>query len=150
MHPTPTHSKPLDFSCLAARTSAGQARSLIEYRLADWGLGAARLAEFRSDLCLAATELVGNATKVAPDAEIRVRLVPEHGSVLLGVWDSSNERPVPRPVVELELEDLNLDPARFDDNGGRGLALVLALAAETGITPTPPKGKWVWARFTMP
>jgi hypothetical protein len=52
-----------------------------------------------------------------------------------------------KPVVELAPENLDLSPEHWDDNGGWGPPLVRAVAAECGVTPTPPRGKWVWAKL---
>nr|BFE30758.1 hypothetical protein GCM10010200_030090 [Actinomadura rugatobispora] len=72
---------------------------------------------------------------------------------MVQVWDASDEQPTPRTAIELELDDITPDPNALDEGhqsdeiGGLGLPLVMALADEIGIDPTPPKGKWVWARF---
>jgi anti-sigma regulatory factor (Ser/Thr protein kinase) len=132
----------LDVRCLAAPSLAGQARTLIEFRLIAWGLP-----QLVDSATLVMTELVANAVEAAPDGQVSIRAVRDGGGVLISVWDSSPERPQPRQVKELELQDLDLSPENFDDNGGNGLALVIALATETGFSPTPPTGKWVWARL---
>lgn len=136
----------LDMTCLAAWTAPGQVRTHIEYRLAEWDLSA-----LVQDLHLIAGELVANAVEATPDGEIRVRFTREPNAVLLGVWDSSNQMPVPKPVVELSLLDIEpdphaLEPHHDDGTGGWGLPIVQALSSEYGVTPTPPKGKWVWSR----
>ncbi|WP_349666496.1 ATP-binding protein [Actinomadura xylanilytica] len=136
----------MEMTCLAARTASGRVRSLIEYRLAEWGLSG-----LLDDLRLVAGELVANAVQCAPDGEIRVRLARESASVLLCVWDSSDAMPVAGPVVELCLDDIApdpeaLDPGHDDGTGGWGLPIVQALSSECGVRPTPPQGKWVWAR----
>ncbi|MDL4771064.1 MULTISPECIES: ATP-binding protein [Thermomonosporaceae] len=132
----------LDMTCTAALTVAGQVRCLVEFRLVEWGL--ARLVD---DVRLIAGELVANAVRAAPGREVRVRFAREQGAVLLGVWDSAGEMPRTRPVVELTLEALDLDPGNFDNNGGWGLPVVEALASECGVLRTEPYGKWVWARL---
>lgn len=119
----------LELSFLAARTAAGQVRTLVGLRLAAWGLS-----KFTDDMTLIASELVTNAIQHAPEeGEIRVRLSRETCGVLLEVWDSSDAMPVRRQ----EEEGL----------GGRGLPIVEALAAECGAYRTEPHGKWVWARY---
>ncbi|MBC6460041.1 hypothetical protein HKK72_19430 [Actinomadura sp. HBU206391] len=57
--------------------------------------------------------------------------------------------PSPRPVVELELDDLDLSEENFDDNGGWGLSLARELASECGVTRTEHGGKWVWAKLAI-
>ncbi|MFA1546662.1 ATP-binding protein [Actinomadura chokoriensis] len=118
----------LELTFLAARTAPGQVRMQVELRLASWGLSA-----LRDDVTLIASELVTNAVEYAPsEREIRVRFTRERRGVLLEVWDSSDAMPMRRSDEE--------------GIGGRGLPIVEALAAECGVHPTEPHGKWVWAR----
>ena len=118
----------LDMEFLAARTAPGQVRTLVELRLARWGL-----AVLADDATVIASELVTNAIMHGPEAgPIRVRLRREARGVLLEVWDSSGSM----PVRKHDAEGLS----------GRGLPIVEALAAECGVCPTEPQGKWVWAR----
>lgn len=136
----------LDMTCLAAWTAPGQVRAHIELRLTEW-----RLSGLAQDLHLIAGELVANAVEAAPDGEIRIRFTKEPNALLLGVWDSSNDMPVSKPIVELSLLDIEADPNALepdhdDGTGGWGLPIVQALSSECGVTPTPPQGKWVWAR----
>lgn len=58
----------LDISCLAAGTTSGLVRTLVEFRLAEWGLQ--RVA---GDVLLIAGELVANAVESTPDRVIRDR-----------------------------------------------------------------------------
>jgi hypothetical protein len=127
----------LDVTCLAARNVAGELRKRLEYRLTAWGLTA-----IADDACLVATELITNACHATPGKQIRIRFARERGSVLVGVWDSSDRMPEVRPIG-----DLDTSPEHFDDNGGWGLPLVRALAVECGVHRTTPNGKWVWARL---
>ncbi|TDD91073.1 ATP-binding protein [Actinomadura darangshiensis] len=125
------------------------ARSLVEFRLQEWGL-----AWIAGDVLLVAGELVANAVKYAPDQEIRVRFTREAGVVVLAVWDSSGAMPVVRPVVELTLDDIvpdewALDPGHDEGTRGRGLPIVQALSVDCGVTETPPCGKWVWAKVAF-
>ena len=149
MSPKTVASGELDLSCLAAVTAPGQVRTLVEFRLTEWGL--LRMAH---DTYLIAGELAANAVRAAPEGEIRVRFTREPVSVLLGVWDSSDEMPVVRPVVELSLEDIAPDPCALDPGhdagtGGWGLPIVEALAWKCGVKRTAPHGKWVWARIAV-
>ncbi|MGW5415483.1 ATP-binding protein [Actinomadura geliboluensis] len=119
-----------DMEFLAARTAVGQVRTLVGLRLASWGLSGSC-----DDVKLIASELVTNAV-VHPEGEgglIRVRFRREACGVLLEVWDSSDSMPVRKEDAE--------------GLGGRGLAIVEAVAAECGVWPTEPHGKWVWARY---
>ena len=137
----------LDISCLAAGTTAGLVRTLVRFRLDEWGLE-----KVADDVLLIAGELVANAVEhSAMDRQIRVRFTREAGAVVLAVWDSSNAMPVVRPVVELALHDIAPDARALDDGhddgtGGWGLPLVQALASDCRVCKTEPHGKWVWAK----
>ncbi|MFD0902196.1 ATP-binding protein [Actinomadura sediminis] len=98
-------------------------------------------------------QLVTNALRCTPDREIRVRLTREPGSVLLGVWDSSDELPIAKRTAESTLDDLVPDPLALDaghgaGTGGRGLPIVEALSTRCGVDRTRPHGKWVWSRIS--
>ncbi|MEU8799330.1 ATP-binding protein [Spirillospora sp. NPDC048819] len=139
----------LDMSLLAAPTAPGMMRTLVEFRLREWGV-----AGNADDVYLVASELITNAVRSTPDREIRVRLVREDGAVVLGVWDSSEVMPVVRPLTEMTLDDIvpdarALDAGHDDGMGGRGLPLVQALSVECRVTKTEPRGKWVWARVAV-
>lgn len=138
----------LDMTCVATRTTPGQVRTLVGFRLTEWGLLA-----IADDVQLVASELVTNALRSTPDREIRVRLTREPGSVLLGVWDSSDELPMARPMAEPSLDELVPDPRALEvghdaGTGGRGLPIVEALSTRCGVDRTRPHGKWVWSRIS--
>lgn len=135
----------LDMTCLAAPTLPAETRRRIDIRLAAW-----HLEHVGTDARLIAAELVTNACAATPVGEIRIRFVREPATLLLAVWDSSNEMPRVKQLVDLEPEDLDLSPENWDNNGGWGLPMVQAVAAECGITETPPRGKWIWARLALP
>ena len=111
----------LDVTCLATKNVAGEMRRRMEYRLTAW-----RLSAIAYDTCLVAA------------------------AILVDVWDAGDRMPVVRPVTELLPAELDLSPDRFDQNGGWGLPLVRAIAAECGVHRTVPAGKWVWARLAAP
>ncbi|MYR45530.1 ATP-binding protein [Streptomyces sp. SID5910] len=106
--------------------SAATARRLLRTACAVWGLDA--LAE---DGALIVSELVANAVQHARRESIRV-VIDRLGAarVRVGVADFSRARPVKR-----EADD--------DEEGGRGLRLVAALAADWG-TDERRWGKIVW------
>jgi anti-sigma regulatory factor (Ser/Thr protein kinase) len=133
----------LDVTCLATKNVAGEMRRRMEYRLTAW-----RLSAIAYDTCLVATELITNACAATPGGEIRIRCRREPAAVLVDVWDASDRMPVVRLVAEPV--ELDLSPDRFDQNGGWGLPLVRAIAAECGVHRTVPAGKWVWARLAAP
>jgi anti-sigma regulatory factor (Ser/Thr protein kinase) len=135
--------------------SARIVRARIRRRLRDWGYS-----HIADDAQLIATELITNAANATPGEEIGFRLCRVADDVVLAVWDSGEEVPVARPQGVPTLDDLDLDldldldhghgraADRLDDNGGRGLRIVAALAAEFGYERVPAGGKWVWARMT--
>jgi len=106
--------------------SAGYARSVIRSALATWGFGG-----LEDVACLLVTELVSNMVRHAPsEAELVVR---RQGAVVrVGVVDDD-----PRPPVRLYVSPLA--------SGGRGLALVDALADQWGYDLADDgAGKTVW------
>ncbi|MBT2206769.1 ATP-binding protein [Actinomadura sp. NEAU-AAG7] len=133
-------------TCLAAPTGPGLERTLIGFRLDEWGLSG-----IAGDVVLIAGELVANAVAAAPSKEIRVWVSREPHSVVLRVWDSSECMPIARPVKELGLDDIVPDARALERgrDGGWGLPIVVALSSECGVRRTPPSGKWVWARYTF-
>lgn len=138
----------LDMTFLAAQTAAGQVRTVVRLRLAEWGLDG-----LADDVCLIAGELVANAVKCTPDGQVRVRLTREPGGVLFGVWDSSDDLPVAKPPPDLAA-DIAPDPEALDpghDEGtcGRGLPIVEALSSQCGVDKTEPHGKWVWSLIAL-
>jgi hypothetical protein len=138
-----THLPDMDVTCLAAGTVAAEVRQRMGFRLAAWGL-----MHIAHDAFLIADELITNACAATPHGEIRIRFTREVESVLVGVWDSSDQMPMVKAVVELTLDDLDLSEDNFDDNGGWGLPLVRALSCDCGVSRTSPRGKWVWSRLT--
>ncbi|WP_165959212.1 ATP-binding protein [Actinomadura sp. KC345] len=131
----------------AVRTVPGQVRGLVTSRLAAWGV-----AGISDDVELIASELVTNAVEHAPGGEeIRVRLTREPDAVLLGVWDSSDVRPVRKLFLGSTGAEAAPDAAALDTGHdaftrGRGLPIVEALSESWGVAPTAPHGKWVWAK----
>jgi anti-sigma regulatory factor (Ser/Thr protein kinase) len=135
----------------ASATTPGFARTLMERRLNKWGYS-----HIVDDALLVTTELVTNAVNATPGQDIRLECRWGAEAVLIEVWDSNPEPPVPAPVVELSLDDLDLPEAGFDTNGGRGLHIVQALATKWGHHFDPIDlatgrfpGKRVWARLPV-
>ncbi|MFF2653918.1 ATP-binding protein [Streptomyces sp. NPDC058045] len=75
--------------------------------------------------------------RTTPGREIRVRFELSGSELCLEVSDASDEKPQPRQ-------------AGPDDESGRGLALVGALADSWGVAPRIGVGKTVWARLALP
>ncbi|WP_030549300.1 ATP-binding protein [Streptomyces albus] len=109
--------------------SAAAARRLVRAALAAWGME-----DLADDGVLVVSELVSNAVRHARSHAIRVTVTrPGPTRVRIGVVDKSARTPVVREPGD-------------EDEGGRGLALVGALAEDWG-TDTLPWGKRVWAQL---
>jgi anti-sigma regulatory factor (Ser/Thr protein kinase) len=90
------------------------------------------------DVILVASELVGNAVMHAPasgDRELGVDWDVEPEAVIVCVNDASPDVPRRRSTNE-------------EETGGRGLAIVAAIAADWGVRHTEV-GKQVWARVPV-
>ncbi|MEU6462334.1 ATP-binding protein [Streptomyces sp. NPDC046976] len=112
--------------------SAATARRLVCVALSTWGLD-----ELTDDAVLIVTELVTNAVRHARRRSIRVmveRIAPR--TVRVAVADFSHALPVPCAP-------------KNDEEGGRGLALVVALATNWGADERR-WGKVVWADLEAP
>ncbi|WP_344907958.1 ATP-binding protein [Actinomadura meridiana] len=129
---------------MASPVVSGLARDLVSGVLRQWGMPL-----LISDAVLVVGELVANAVAVSGVVDmIKVYVGLGPGDVVLGVWDGCEGQPVVRKV-EISLETLDLSEESFDDNGGRGLAIVEALARRCWTVPTPPCGKWVCAALSL-
>ncbi|MFI0372388.1 ATP-binding protein [Actinomadura sp. 1N219] len=126
----------------ASTAAPGMARQLTQTRLYMWGYE-----HISDDVFLIATELVTNAVAATPGKGIKYQCSRDSAGVLIAVWDSSPDVPRPRPVIEMTIDTLDVSEEGWDDNGGRGLPIVAALAVEYGHTLDPSNGKWVWARL---
>ncbi|UWW95604.1 ATP-binding protein [Streptomyces murinus] len=107
--------------------SAATARRLVRVALSAWGLD-----DLTDDAVLIVSELVANAVRHARRRSIRVmveRTAPR--TVRVAVADFSRALPVPCTP-------------KNDEEGGRGLALIAALAANWGADERR-WGKVVWA-----
>lgn len=111
-------------------TAAGQARSAVRRALAAWGMD-----DPEGDSELLVSELVANAAEHGNGNPITVAL--HRNSVPAGitceVTDTSPVAPTPRR-------------AGPEDERGRGLAIIAALATASGVRPEPA-GKTTW--FTL-
>jgi anti-sigma regulatory factor (Ser/Thr protein kinase) len=122
---------------LAALTTAVPcARLHIRSVALEWGLG--DLAETAE---LLASELVTNAIqaadrlKVSGPPVVRIWASSDGQSLVLRVWDASDEMPVQQE-------------AGPGDDGGRGLMIIEALSADWGAYRKAEGGKVVWAMIT--
>ncbi|MFE4664037.1 ATP-binding protein [Streptomyces sp. NPDC056716] len=116
--------------------SAGRARALLRGQLTEWNIDgeASQVAE------LLLSELVTNAllhAQVPTGREIGLRFTRYDGRLRVEVADANNDRPEVRA-------------ATVEDEHGRGLALVEALADRWGYCPRPYGiGKATWAEVTL-
>ncbi|MFF9059870.1 ATP-binding protein [Streptomyces sp. NPDC014882] len=115
------------------RRHVPDARQRVRKTLADWGV-TGRLAD---SVTLLANELVTNAVTHCrvSDARVEVTLTLHGTELVLEVADPDRDR-LPR-----------LRHSGPDEEGGRGLALVAALADAWGCRQEPYT-KRVWARFS--
>jgi anti-sigma regulatory factor (Ser/Thr protein kinase) len=116
---------------LTHETSSSSARRTTESALEAWNL-----TDLTDDASLVATELVQNVTQHTDDGG-ELRLERHEDSILIEVTDSSTELPS-------ELAPKSHAP------GGRGVALVAAVAIRWGTRPAVwagKAGKVVWAEL---
>jgi hypothetical protein len=135
--PWPVHSY-LPFAALPLAVSC--ARLHVRWMCLEWGLRSiAETAE------LLASELMTNAIQASEGLRTRADLavvpvvslwlVSDGISVVIHVWDASDDMPVRKDFTA-------------DDEGGRGLMLVDALGKEWGAYRKAEGGKVVWAMIT--
>ncbi|MEU9329799.1 ATP-binding protein [Streptomyces canus] len=116
--------------------SAGQARALLRAQLADWKVtdDTAETAE------LLLSELMSNAIRHArtpTGRQIGVRIAQYDGRLRVEVADANSARPEPQK-------------ADTDDEQGRGLAIIHALATRWGCCPRLHGiGKATWAEVSL-
>jgi anti-sigma regulatory factor (Ser/Thr protein kinase) len=109
-------------------TAAREARDATRRTLPRWRLGA-----LLDPVLLVVSELVGNAVRHGrPPVDLRLR--KSDGGVRIDVHD---EEPVPPRLPGFAAES---------SENGRGMFLVDAVAAETGVEQIAGDGKVVWAR----
>ncbi|MFD5629823.1 MULTISPECIES: ATP-binding protein [unclassified Streptomyces] len=117
--------------------SAPRARQLLRTQLTHWRIEG-EVAE-AAELLL--SELITNSLKHAsapPGHEIGLRLATYEGRLRVEVADTDDRRPLPRRAAP-------------GDEGGRGLALVQALAERWGFCPrSHGSGKATWAELALP
>ena len=107
------------------------AREAVENAFRSWGYG-----DHIDAGKLVANELVANAVAAsAPDQEITMRtFLGDEGKPVVEVWDAVDEEPELRHPAD-------------DDESGRGLILIAALANRWGTNPLVGGGKVVWAEI---
>ncbi|WP_119726838.1 ATP-binding protein [Thermomonospora amylolytica] len=112
---------------------AGQARRIIAATCAAWGCPP----DLVADLTLLAAELIGNAVLHGPRSEIEVELHNRGAVMLVEVTDTAEAIPVP------------VEPAP-EQESGRGLFIVQALATVWDWRRNPCGTKTVWSAVLLP
>jgi Histidine kinase-like ATPase domain len=137
-----TGSDDLVLTLLASKSTVGLARTLTHARFRRWGI-----LHKLDDAFLVMSELITNATAATPYEKIKFRLSRDRAGIVIAVWDSSARVPRDQPLPELTMATLDTSEESWDDNGGWGLHIVVALSVDCGYTFDPAGGKWVWARL---
>ncbi|MFJ9715228.1 ATP-binding protein [Streptomyces sp. NPDC101213] len=137
---TPSPTRPHTFTqrFSATRRGARLARLLAAHQLTEWGHPHGT--EAHDTVVLVVAELAANAVL--------------HGRVPGRDFALSLARDESRGVVRIEVTDTHpARPARLtpgtDEDGGRGLLLVDALAADWGVRDRVGPGKTVWAECAL-
>lgn len=108
----------------------GFARMYVRVRLGEWDLR-----HLADPVQQVASELVANSVRHSAGENVMIWLTRTDTSVIVHAWDASPVIPVVRS-------------AGPDDEDGRGLTIVAALAARTGSYPYAG-GKVTWAAITL-
>lgn len=136
--PTPANTAPKDIEWRLPRhaRSVGRARTLLREQATSWKLPD----EVTETAVLLLSELMTNAyrhAKVPPGREIWARCAVDEHRVRVWVTDANDALPTPRS-------------ASLDDETGRGLALVAALADDWGAASREEGiGKTVWFELRL-
>ncbi|WP_446034320.1 ATP-binding protein [Streptomyces olivaceus] len=140
---TAAPARPFTVLLSSTRRGARLARSLAVSQLIDWGVPHA--ATVVADTGAVTAELAANAVAHgrAPGRDFRLTLalVPAAGRLRIAVSDTRPDLLPPRPGT--------LDVPSSEAEGGRGLLLVEALAADWGWTADDPVVKTVWAELDL-
>ena len=111
--------------------AVSRARRTVHETLAAWGLD-----NLADDMALVASELVTNALQHASGLIVMV-LQRRDETVFVEVADASPALPAPRRES-------------YDDESGRGLALVEAFSDDWGYRRRGDRrGKWVWCSWSL-
>ncbi|WP_239393966.1 ATP-binding protein, partial [Frankia sp. CiP3] len=108
------------FDLPANTRAAGRARRLVNELLTIWGRE-----EDAEVARLLVSEVVTNAVRYARcDDPLHIQIIAQNDRVRIAVGDDSTIRPIMRTVCD-------------DDESGRGMHLVAALASEWGVVDKP-------------
>ncbi|WP_372443678.1 ATP-binding protein [Streptomyces adelaidensis] len=111
----------------AGEHSAHHIREIVRSRLDDWGMS-----ELAGAVELGVTELVANVVRHVPDRRCTLLLLKAATGVRVEVKDGSTQLPVVR------------DDLAPEEERGRGLVLLGAVADKWGVGPRLGGGKTVW------
>ncbi|WP_028642983.1 response regulator [Nocardioides sp. URHA0020] len=111
-------------------SSVSDARRFVKRQLAAWGI-----VDPLDDALLVVSELAANALTHA-HSSYRVRLASSDAALRIEVNDDGTGTPEPQPLTD-------------DEEHGRGLHLVGALAASWGMDVAETGGKLVWAELPI-
>jgi CheY-like chemotaxis protein/anti-sigma regulatory factor (Ser/Thr protein kinase) len=111
-------------------SSVSDARRFVKQKLAEWGI-----VEPLDDALLVVSELAANALTHA-HSSYRVRIAASEVALRIEVDDDGTGTPEPQPLTD-------------DEEHGRGLHLVGALAASWGMEAAEAGGKRVWAELPI-
>ncbi len=107
----------------------------------EWGLG-----ELADTIELIVSELVSNAVQASMDQDERPRYTDEHGLACIHLRLSTDRQAALIEVWDENCKLPRLNQPGLDDESGRGLLLVEALAERWGWDlPATGRGKIVWA-----
>lgn len=112
-------------------SSVSRARRFVREKLAEW-----RIDGLLDDALLVVSELAANALTHARSS-YRVRLAATVRALRIEVDDTGSGTPEPQPLT-------------IDEEHGRGLHLVGAMAASWGMEAAADGGKRVWAELALP
>jgi anti-sigma regulatory factor (Ser/Thr protein kinase) len=123
------------FDLPAGSEAPGRARRLMTEVLAAWNR------DYDAEIVrLLVSEVVTNAARVTPPGHALDLTVQAEGDLVrVSVGDADSQRPVLRPATD-------------EDESGRGMHLVAALASRWGVTDEPAGkgGKRVWFELDSP
>jgi anti-sigma regulatory factor (Ser/Thr protein kinase) len=121
----------------ALPTAPSCARGHVRTVAREWGL-----VDLADTAALLVSELVTNAIQASAKVQatgtpvVHLRITSNRTSMIIHVWDASNEM----PVIRLGTDEL-------DEEGGRGLLLVETLSKDWGVH-RKSDGKVVWCLIT--
>lgn len=120
----------------STRRGARLARLLAVERLQAWGVSPAVTERAEQVVAELAANAALHGRVQGRDFQVALTLDEATGTVRASVTDARGEQ-LPLPRADFE--------TRVNDESGRGLLLVTALADRWGTEPYPPSGKTVWA-----